>query len=1199
MGLVRSGRWKARAPLRAGLLASTALLASAVSAQAQQAWTGATSTDWFTGTNWSTNAVPAGGDQPTIDTTTPNAPVINGATAPSGGGDYPQIFVGDSGTGSLTIQNAATINLQSAFIGNNAGSTGTVTVTDAGSKWNSTDTSNGTIVGFNGIGTFNALGGAISTANTIVGFGASSSGNVTVDGAATWSQTGAAPLSALFVGYGGTGSFAVQSGGTVNAVDTYVGHLAGSNGAVTVTDPGSSWSSSGSIFVGNFGTGTFNLLGGTATSTLDTILGYNAGSTGTINVDGAGATFPTWTANRDIVIGGNGNSQPGGTGIFNVRNGGVVNANHDTVISASSGATGTVTVRDANSQWLAANNIFIGGVGTGTFNVLNAGSVTASADTSLGTFAGSSGTLNVDGTNSKWTSVAGTFFFVGDSGTGEVKITNGGLVVNNFGFVGNNNGAIGTVTIDGAGSEWRLNGDSVVGGNDGSASAGTGTVNVKNSGTFTTNGDLFLGNSSGGSGNGTVNVDSAGGASVWNAHGGVYVGETGTGTLNITNGGVVNVDGAVFVGDCSCSNGTVTVSGAGSQFNSTTIFGVVGIGLGGAGTFRVLNGGAATFATDVNVGNGIGTGTLEVSGGGFFTTAGGLILGPSNGATVTVSGIGSSLTVGTATVIGNGGFGDSTLNVLNGATADLGLIRVGNGGATGTLKIDAASSVTGAGYRQSGTGTFNVGLAPTSNGKVAITGGDIDLTSAGALVVNAKTTVAKKYDIMTTNVGAVLGTFSNVSVVGNANNLQVAYNAPCGAGSCVELSVDTFSLANVLPPGTGGNAANVAGAIDKAIASGLTIPDPFFNVFALTGDSLVNALSQLSGEPATGAAQSNTQLMNSFLSLVLNPFGGAPVGNPGTLNYAREFGPTVGQISPQAAAAYAAVTPNDRRSNPFAAHWGIWGQAYGGYNKTDGNATAGSHDTTAHTYGLATGFDYRAAPDTTVGFALAGAGESWGVADGLGGGRADAFQLGAYGSKQFDAAYVSGAVAYAVHNVTTDRTVTVAGSDHLTANFTAQSIGGRIETGYRLDTAYLGVTPYAAAQVQDFFTPNYSENAVSGSNVFALSFQSQSTVASRTELGAWLDKTVMLDNGNRLGLRGRLAWANDQSDNKGINAAFQTLPGANFTVTGATPSTNLALLTAGAEYWLPNNVSVGGKFDGEFGSRSQTYAGTATVRYAW
>jgi outer membrane autotransporter protein len=186
-----------------------------------------------------------------------------------------------------------------------------------------------------------------------------------------------------------------------------------------------------------------------------------------------------------------------------------------------------------------------------------------------------------------------------------------------------------------------------------------------------------------------------------------------------------------------------------------------------------------------------------------------------------------------------------------------------------------------------------------------------------------------------------------------------------------------------------------------------------------------------------------------------------------------------------------------------------------------------------------------------------------------------------------------------VHSITTDRTATVAESDHLTANFTAQSVGGRIETGYRFLTPYARVTPYAAAQVQDFFTPNYSENATSGSNTFALSYNSRSSVTTRTELGAWFDKALTSEQGRTLSLRLRAAWANDHSSDQGINAAFQTLPGATFTVNGAAPATNLALVTTGAELQLANNVSFGLKFDGEFADVSQTYAGTGTVRYVW
>ena len=84
-----------------------------------------------------------------------------------------------------------------------------------------------------------------------------------------------------------------------------------------------------------------------------------------------------------------------------------------------------------------------------------------------------------------------------------------------------------------------------------------------------------------------------------------------------------------------------------------------------------------------------------------------------------------------------------------------------------------------------------------------------------------------------------------------------------------------------------------------------------------------------------------------------------------------------------------------------------------------------------------------------------------------------------------------------------------------------------------------------------------------------------------------------------LSLRARLAWAHDWVSDPTLAAVFQTLPGASFIVNGATPAKNSALASAGAEYRLANGVSLLGKFDGEFASRSSTYAGTGTVRYAW
>jgi outer membrane autotransporter protein len=261
-------------------------------------------------------------------------------------------------------------------------------------------------------------------------------------------------------------------------------------------------------------------------------------------------------------------------------------------------------------------------------------------------------------------------------------------------------------------------------------------------------------------------------------------------------------------------------------------------------------------------------------------------------------------------------------------------------------------------------------------------------------------------------------------------------------------------------------------------------------------------------------------------------------------------------------------------------------------------AVIGSHDTSSRIAGFAAGADYRVTRDTVVGFALAGGETSWGLSQGLGSGKSDVFQAGVYGSHRFGAAFVSAALAYSWHDMSTERTVTIAGNDLLRAKFDANNIGARIEAGYRFGTRFAAFTPYAAAQAQSFRTPWYGEAAVSGSPQFALAYSAKAVTATRTELGYWLDSMIGLANGDAIVLRGRAAWANDTGE-RSAGATFQGLPGASFTVLGAAPPVNLALLTAGAELRLRNNISAGAKFDGEFASRSHTYTGSGTVRYVW
>ena len=112
------------------------------------------------------------------------------------------------------------------------------------------------------------------------------------------------------------------------------------------------------------------------------------------------------------------------------------------------------------------------------------------------------------------------------------------------------------------------------------------------------------------------------------------------------------------------------------------------------------------------------------------------------------------------------------------------------------------------------------------------------------------------------------------------------------------------------------------------------------------------------------------------------------------------FAPEREALPDSIALAYSKVTkapPYKAAPAAFEQRWTAWGGAFGGYNRTGGDpAVIGSHDLTARTAGFAAGLDYHFSRDAVFGFALAGGGTNWSLADGLGGGKSDAFQAGVY-----------------------------------------------------------------------------------------------------------------------------------------------------------------------------------------------------------
>jgi outer membrane autotransporter protein len=251
----------------ASLLGSASGIALAIlmsSPAASQTWTGANSTDWTDSGNW-VGGVPSNG-LVTITTTTPNPTVLGVGGAEAATSNAVNVGVG-GGTGDLTIQNGSVLTSTATnlvFIGQNPGSTGSLTVTGSGSQWN--------VLGAPGINSVH-LGGEGGT------------GTLQVINGATASQTGDIAIGRL----GGTGSMLIASGGSVTTGrEAFIGRLAGGNGTATVDGVGSQWTVVSNLYVGNGGTGTLNILNnGRMTVTSSTIVG-GSGSPGTLNISGGG-----------------------------------------------------------------------------------------------------------------------------------------------------------------------------------------------------------------------------------------------------------------------------------------------------------------------------------------------------------------------------------------------------------------------------------------------------------------------------------------------------------------------------------------------------------------------------------------------------------------------------------------------------------------------------------------------------------------------------------------------------------------------------------------------------------------------------------------------------------------------------------------------------------------------------------------------
>jgi outer membrane autotransporter protein len=486
-----------------------------------------------------------------------------------------------------------------------------------------------------------------------------------------------------------------------------------------------------------------------------------------------------------------------------------------------------------------------------------------------------------------------------------------------------------------------------------------------------------------------------------------------------------------------------------------------------------------------------------------------------------------------------------------------------------TLTTATASSVTLTGSAQARNVYFVVGSSATLGTTTAFQGKILALTS---ITLNTGASI---------NCGAALA--RNGSVTLNTNTILV-----CGVVAATFAALGSTATANQTAVGQ---------AIDAFVTGGGVLPLGFDVLSVLSPAQLAAAFTQLSGELATAVAPTEVQAMNAFLSILLDrssrgreDMGSSLPTAPGTV---RVLGYAGGPPLAGGKTAVASLAIRGTAADPATRE--MWGAIYGAQTKTVGDAQVGSHDRFAHTFGFALGFDHAVGPDGKLGFAVSGGGTNFSLSEGLGSGHSDLIQAAIYGRRDLERAYITSALAYAWHGVTTDRYPTLGGPDHFAASFSTHQVAGQVEVGYRLGV----FDPYGAIRAQTIFRPAYSERTASGSPTFALDYAANRTSNVRTELGVRFGHDVALNGDATLDLHASTAWAHDYWFNTNATPTFQVLPGQSFTVYGAAPAADSWLVSGGAKVNWASGFALGGEFNAEFARTARTYAGSLKISYAW
>ncbi|GKX52443.1 hypothetical protein SOASR029_27520 [Budvicia aquatica] len=378
----------------------------------------------------------------------------------------------------------------------------------------------------------------------------------------------------LVVGNTTDGTLTVSNGGVLTSGDaaslsSYIGKLAGSTGQVEVTGAGSRWTNDAVLMVGYQGDGTLRILDGGVVETLTSVIhvGFDDGSKGYLEVSGAGSKL---NSGHLLYIGGENNSD----GRLIIADGGALTSVYDSYIANHSGSIGRVEVTGKDSVWSSGLNMFIGNSGNGSLKITEGGLVVTQLNGIIGTESTGAGYVEVSGTDSRWQ--VGSILNIGNLGSATMIISDGGVVSSQQGYISS---ALGMVEVTGIGSRWD-NADHL---SVGYAANSDSTLNILNGGVVSS-GFSYVGNQP--SSKGQVNISGSG--SSWQNSSLIVAGFSGAGKITVSDGASLSSAGG-YIGLLPSAKGEILITGTGSNWVNS---GDLGIGqAGGNGSLTISNNG--------------------------------------------------------------------------------------------------------------------------------------------------------------------------------------------------------------------------------------------------------------------------------------------------------------------------------------------------------------------------------------------------------------------------------------------------------------------------------------------------------------------------------------------------------------------------------------------------------------------------------